>query len=303
MYTEAHPGRQGEDLLAEQAEVQAGKHESRLLREYDCLIFPGQQIVQKNVSSVADFLEPLCYEGVFSTEALLLGIYEQGRDNSIHWADMCCGRALAMREMSQIIDFPCEMTGVDLFDWNLEGLKPHEYEILEKLCPGMTEVPAEPNLIFADTETVQLPRPAHLITAIEGLQYLNDPLKTICNWYNQLVDGGLIIISGQATFSEWIQYQEDIRSRGEREIPIIHILNKLRSHGIRFEVMDEIDIHGRRPQVMPYRIRHLVIQRLPGTSLRINGESPLVDTCELGYKNTYYPNPAENESLVEIDTH
>ena len=177
-----------ESLISEQEVVQAGKFQGRLLKEYNQYIFPGQAWREPCSSAVADFLRPFCVEDRVSLDGVIKGLCEVSDGNPVRWVEMGGGRALPMRQLANDTarSEHLVMTNVDLFDFGLEGLEPEELTYLERLSPGVTHELIAPNFIQADAETVVLPEPADLITSVEAVQYLNNPLAAISNWYNQI---------------------------------------------------------------------------------------------------------------------
>jgi hypothetical protein len=174
-------------LIAEQALVQAEKFQGRLLREYDNYIFEGQTWREPRGSAVTDFVKPFIGDSEASLEAVLQGVCEAKSGQKVSWVDMGGGRALPMRQLASAVDKKpwLQMTNVDLFNFGLEGLEPSEAEYLEGLAPGMTKSESEPTLIEANVETVSLPASADIITSVETMQYLNDPLEALADCCNQ----------------------------------------------------------------------------------------------------------------------
>jgi SAM-dependent methyltransferase len=186
-----------------------------------------------------------------------------------------------------------QMTNVDLFDFGLDGLKPDEIAYLEGLAPGATGPGAAPALVTGNAETVNLPTPADMITSVELMQYLSSPLAALANWYNQLAGNGLLIIATEHHWPEWVRYQREPGSPERNETPSKHLLEAFSQAGVRFAVTSECDSEkGFRPDDRPDRFRIMVIQRKPGTALRVTRPVTRVWVNPQHFKAAYYDVPA-----------
>jgi len=294
-----------EALLAEQATVQAKKFQARLLAKYSRYIFPGQSWREPRGSAIVDFVRPIIGDAERATlDGVLEGLSEAKAGEPVKWVDMGGGRALPMRQLGSMPDFKqrLKMTNVDLFNFGLEGVNPDELEYLEGLVPGMTEPEAEPVLITDNVETVQLPEPADIITSVEAMQYLNNPLEAITNWYNQLADNGIMIVATEHDWASWIRYNREPGSSERDETPAKHLLEELSRAGINYAVTDESDWQsGVRPDVDPNRVRIMAIQKKPGTSLRVTKPVTEVWVNPYNFKAAYYEAPTDgSSSTVEV---
>lgn len=290
-----------EALVVEQEAVQARKFQGRLLDEYSHYIFPGQHWRIPRSSEVTDFLRPYCISERVSLEGVVEGLSEASGDDPIHWVDMGSGRGLAMRQLAakSARRGRIAMTGVDLFDVGLNGLKPDDITRLEKVAPGITDEAAAPQLIRADMETVELPQPANLITSVEAIQYLNNPLAAIGNWYNQLVDNGLLVISTEHDWSSWIRYPREFEYENT---PIGELMQTFKATGVPFAASYDIDWeNGFRPRLNDDRLNNLAIQRLPGTKLLINAALTEIWTNPYDFKAAYYEEPVPgSKPIIEV---
>lgn len=287
-------------LIAEQATVQAEKFQGRLLSEYSSYIFPGQRWREPRGSAVVDFIRPIIGDAErASLDCVLEALSEAKAGEQVNWVDMGGGRALPMRQLGSLPDFKqrIKMTNVDLFNFGLEGLKPDELEYLKGLVPGMTEPEAEPILITDNVETVKLPETADIITSVEVMQYLNNPLEAIANWYNQLADNGIIVVATEHNWTSWIRYNRHSGINERNETPAKHLLEKLSRAGINYAVTAESDWQsGVRPDVDPDRVSIMAIQKKPGTSLRVTKPVSEVWVNPYYFKATYYE--ASNDGSV-----
>ncbi len=299
-----------DDLIAEQAIVQANKFQGRLLDEYSSYIFPGQRWREPRGSTVVDFIKPIIGDAERATlDGVLEGLSEAKAGEPVNWVDMGGGRALPMRQLGSMPEFRhrLKMTNVDLFNFGLEGLKPDELEYLEGLLPGMTEPDAEPVLITDNVETVQLPEPADIITSVEAMQYLNNPLEAIANWYNQLADNGIMFVATEHDWASWIRYKREPGSSERDETPVKHLMEELSRAVINYAVTVESDWQsGVRPDVDPNRIRIMAIQKKPSTSLRVTKVVTEVFVNPHNFKAVYYDVPTDESSstfeVVRTDT-
>lgn len=290
-------------LVAEQAVVQAEKFQGRLLREYNDYMFPGQTWREPRGSAVADFVRPLVGYTEPSIEAILHGIGEVKQNQPVSWVDMGGGRSLPMRQLASAPDkMPClQMTNVDLFNFGLEGLEPNEIEYLEELVPGVTKPQTEPTLIRDNVETVVLNVRADIITSVEAMQYLNNPLEALANWYNQLSDNGIMIVATEHDWASWIRYKREPSNSERDEAPTKHMLGELTSKGVNFAATNETDQPNGRPRFDPSRFRIMAVQKKPGTSLRVTQPVTEVWTNPHKFKAAYYEVPTNGSSpIVEV---
>jgi SAM-dependent methyltransferase len=290
-------------LTAEQEVVQATKFQGRLLEEYSRYIFPGQTWRTPRSTEVTDFLRPLCLDERVSLDGVIQGLCELKGEDSVRWVDMGGGRGLPMRQLANDTEKSSHlvMTNVDLFDYGLDELNSNEINQLEKLAPGMTHEAAAPYLIQADIETVVLPEPADLITSVESMQYVNNPLAAMSNWYNQLADDGLMVISTEHDWTSWMRYKQAPGAQYNDITPAHHLLATLKEAGVAYAATTEIDFdNGVRPKLDPNRVSNLVVKKLPGTQMVVNSSVSEVWVSPYSYKAVYYEEPTLTESLVEI---
>ena len=291
-------------LLTEQAAVQAEKFQGRLLDEYSNYIFPGQGGTDPRGSAIVDFVRPITGDTEEVTlDKVLDGLLETRPKGSVHWVDMGGGYALAMRQVGATIgrDSRLRMTNVDLLDCDLEGLAEDKIAYYEGLVPGIAKSEAAPVLITDNIETVTLPEPADVITSVETVQYLNDPLKALSNMYNQLADNGIMFVAADHDWPGWISYSGE-----QDETPMKHVLEELTRAGINYAVTDESDGRsGVRPDVDPNCFRRMAIQKKPGTLLRVTKSVTEVWKNHYHYKIAYYEAPTtESSPVIEVvDVH
>lgn len=289
-------------LIAEQETVQAEKFQGRLLAEYSSYMFPGQNWREPRGSAVADFVRPFVGDTErVSLNGVLKGLIEAKAGELVNWVDMGGGRALPMRQLASTADFSqrLKMTNVDLFNFEFDGVKPEELEYLEGLAPGMTTPDAEPTLINDNIETVQLPEPAELITSIEAIQYLNNPLQAVVNWYNQLSDNGLLFVAAEHDWASWIRYSRDTGSNSRDETPVGSFLKELSRAGINYAATSESDwASGIRPDLDPERIRILAIQKKPKSLLKVSKPVTDVWVSPYNFKAAYYEAPTDEASHI-----
>lgn len=291
-------------LLVEQAEVQVEKFQGRTLTHYSQLIFPTQHLPKPRGSAVVDFVKPLIGDiKTVSLETVVKSICEANNSNLAYWVDMGGGRALPMRQLATHPYFQrrLKMINVDIFDYGLDRLSSDELRYLEGLAPGMTEVNSEPILISDNIETVKLSEPADLITCIEVMQYLDNPLEALSNFYNQLNDNGIMFVATQHEWADWIQYDKGLIGQQYFETPVEHLLKALSHAGINYAVTSESDWKsGLRPKIEPSQVRIMAIKKKPHTKLLINNSVTNVRINPWNFKSTYYD--YSEEGLVKVES-
>lgn len=291
-----------DELVAEQAVVQAQKNRSRTLRSYDGYIFQQQLDCETQVDEVTELLSEFVID---DQRPSLKGILESVRAANgglVHWADMGGGRALPMRQVAADPELGPNvmMTNVDLFDIGLHDLNARDLERLERLAPGMTAESAAPTTVIADAEKVILPQKANVTTSVETIQYFVDPLRAIANWYNQTADNGPLIIAAEHMWSHKIRYPNGLHMK-YGDTPTAHMLEACIRHGINFAATDDrTERFGRRVRPDYTQFRTLAIHKKPGTLLRVT--QPLVDVLnsQMNYKVAFYKMPEDGSSLVEV---
>jgi len=288
------------ELVTEQEAVQAGKERGRLLGEYNAYIFPGQFERPSRSCRVTDFLRPLCLNDEISLEGILKGV-SAANGRPAYWVDMRSGYGLPQR---QIAANPgkygnVRTTQVDLLGTSLESLAAERLSELEDLEPGITSREAAPFVMRANVETVELPEPADIVTMIEGIQYLDDPLVALSNGYNQLSDGGLLIVAAQHKWPGRIHYAGPYNWG---ETPVVHLLRALESAEIAFAATDEADYeNGFRPRLYRDDLRTLVVQKRPNTQLVVKMPVEKLHVNREDYKRVYYQEPGfDSQPIIEV---
>jgi hypothetical protein len=288
-----------DELRAEQARVQAGKFQGRLLSGYNGDIFPGHTF--KEGCAVADFMRPYAAGDTVSLETVLDGMSERA-GRQIHWVDMQAGRSLAQRQymLDPARRERVAATAVDLFDYGLEGLDEEEIAFVKEVANG-----PKPNVIIADAQEVVLDRPGDVITCEEGIQYLDDPLRAIANWYNQLAAAGFLFISRGGDWASMVGYDFSSIPYGLREdqSPIADMLDELAAAGVPFEATKTSDwASGHRPLLNPGEFRSLVIQKVPGTQMMVNTTPSFINSSYSDHKNPLYrmADPGDPTPPVQI---
>ena len=285
----------------EQEKVQKLKFQGRLLGELDLYVFFTQNFTEeyreKYTSEVEEFLIKKFGEGIGSIADLLSAIHEQ-QQRRILWTDMGCGRALAMRQIAgnSKIRGLVEMIGVDLKDWDLSGLTDEEIEYLEKNYPGITNPNNKPTVIRENVESVQISEPIDLITSFESIQYLNNPLMAICNWYNLLADNGYLLIATGHIFTDWIRYEGLVMSPDKS--PFDDLRDIFHQNDIDFAGSESYTDRRRfSKEFPPEGFRTIIIQKKPNTHLVLNAELAKIYINPDKLKSTSYDN---NPPLISV---
>ena len=239
-----------------------------------------------------------------SERVSLEGLYAANGGRPVHWADMGGGRGLAMRQLATMPRFAGKlaMTNVDLFDYGLDGLDDDDLDYIEELSPGIADDATRPALLQADVETAVLPEPADLITSVESIQYLNNPIASISSWYNQLRDNGFLMIATEGAWVSWMRYQKHPYGHTQKEPLIQHVFEELGRAAVSFAATYELDYEaGERPVLMPNYTSYFVAQKKPGTHMVVNSRVTEIWKNPQNYKAVYYEEPKpEAKPVVEI---
>jgi hypothetical protein len=288
-------------LLTEQAAVQAEKNRNRTIDWYSEVIFMNSS---SRLSPVSEFLGQ--YANPHNTDlSMTLQGMQEDFEQPIHWTDMCSGYGVALRQAAADPNLAgIQTTGVDLFKLDIETLSEDHLKLLERLTPGSTSPTAAPRQIIGNAETVQLPDKPHIITLIEGIQYFENPLQGLANCYNQLADHGIAIIANQDEYwSEGVQYAPlDDHHYQEEDTPLPHVFNELTRSGIAYQYAHRADdrLTGR-PKLAPWNVRSLVLQKKPGTLLRVVADVVQIDVSPYEqYKRTRYQSPQTFDSPIQV---
>lgn len=292
-----------EALVTEQAVVQGEKTRNRALGDYSNVIFPTQTWTKPRSCAVTDFMRPYCVDERVSLDGVAKGLCRaRGSDKPLHWVDMGGGRGLALRQLALKVGSPENLitTNVDLFNMGVVGLSRQKRAQLEEETPGVTSETVAPRFIRADIQTVELPEPANVITAVETMQYLNDPLAAISNWYNQLAAGGSLIISAEHVWSESIRYVFGPGS-DHTQTPTRHLLETFDAARIPYAATLDVDYaSGHRPDLDPSKFYTLALQKVTGTRLVVNSGIAEIWENKDSYKGVYYEPRPDYQPIVEI---
>lgn len=294
-------------LAAQQKEVQKRTHRVRDLDEYNMALFlPSLPRPEQNMSgdsSIATFCASLLGGERASLVGLLKGMAKAHPERPVRWCDMAMGSGVAMRQASRLLELDgtrVERTGVDLEDVGLSGLDRVLKRALDKEVPGTSSRAAAPHFVAGDMTNVRLPEKQDLITSVEGIQYLADPLRAFANWHNQLEDDGLLLVAIGSPMR--VQYPgAPMFSHAERS-PRGDMFQQLAEHGIAYERARDADPRGYRPEAGPDDWQVMIIQKKPHTSLQINAEVLTVNQDGEGGKSVTYALPPDGRPAVEVLT-
>lgn len=291
-----------EALLEEQRSVQMGKFQARSINEYNSYIFPAQSWQSPCESAVVDLVRArLGATGCIDLQSTLVGLCSEPAKRPVSWVDMAGGYAMPMRYVGSSAQarVDIKMTNVDLLDCKISDFSPRQLATLESARAGITDPEAAPELVLDNVETVTLSERADIITCVEAVQYLNNPLGAIANWYNQLVDDGLLLIAADHDWSDYLQYQQEAQDYERYYTPSVHLLQALGEAGIKVAATKYQDTErGVRPQLDPTRFKILAVQKKPGTTLEII--QPVVDVHvnHSDFKIAYYQAPVRGEAQL-----
>jgi len=294
---ESFPSRSFDELVAEQSQVQASKFQGGNLGRLNDWLFDALKWVPPQSSRITDFLADFVPEDQeMSLEGVIKGLYQR-KQAPVTWVDMGAGEALIMRELATRSEMAgkLEMIAVDLLDYNLRQFDKEELAMLEEMALGITEDRTRPLRVIADIGTVALPKPADLITAVEVTQYLDDPLRAVANFYNQLADGGLMIVANASGWSNGLMYVGRPEERATRDLVVAldqADVSHAAQHTHDWPEKTFIPEDSRRRDEIDFHAMHLLgVQKKPGTELVVNTELMDVFTEEHNYKWVYYQPP------------
>lgn len=282
----------------EQASTQADKCQTRLLSNYEHDYMFLSDPRRHSSSAVADFLRDRSEAQTGDIYHLLRGIGSRA-SSPTRWVDAGGGRMLAQRDlMARYDDAGLVLDTVDLFDHGIDGLTDEQYREYEYLFGDRA-----PTLIQDDVTHVHLPCEAHLTTAIELVQYLDDPLTALANLYNQTAVGGIIVIGTGYDWSRSIlrRTREGEVLRDPSMMPAAELLRLLRTHDIPFAATREPDPEpGRRPPLDDEAYQILAIEKRTRTSFHIAQSALSPKVMPDGYKVQYYPTDTHETQLIDI---
>lgn len=285
-------------IAREQALTQADKCQTRLLSNYEHDYMFLSDPRTHSSSAVADFLRDRSESHQADTYHLLRGIGSRASTPTL-WVDVGGGRMLAQRDlMTRYDDTGLMLDTVDLFDHGQDGLTDEQRHAYRHLFRDRS-----PTLIQDDVTHVRLPHEAHLTTAIELVQYLDDPLTTLANLYNQTAVGGIIVIGTGYDWSRSIlrKTREGEILRDPSMMPAAELLRLLRTHDIPFAATREADPEpGRRPPLDYEAYQILAIEKRARTSLNIAQSALAPKVMPDGYKVQYYPADTPECKLIDI---
>ena len=199
----------------------------------------------------------------------------------LKWSDVGAGFNFAQKDFQwnhRVANrkWKVECERVDLFDWDSTTLIPSiTTEVPAKRRKAWLRRASQPaNKLIQGDATVVPFGGSHLITAIEVLQYIDDKLAAICHWYNQLADGGLLIIGLETSWSH-------LMGNGNRDYAIMEeLLNSVSC------IADSSSCcsHDRASSVST-----LIIRKKPNHALKALAVPCEIYTNSYGYKTSIYP--------------
>jgi hypothetical protein len=253
--------------------LQLSKDRIRGLDEYDSYIFKWST-----------------GEGRGDVMALLptpdLKSYLLSQPSGFRWADVGAGYAIAMREMKR--QHPeqsarMQFTAVDLFDWDQERDRKSEKLARELSGRDILHAHFKPSYVVGDMIGATPPQ-QNLITSIESIQYIEDKLGAIADWYNKLADNGLLIITAEHFWSREINVEG--KDPFGDHVATIELIARLRAAGVQVAMMY---------QRQPFALRTLVVKKMPGSRLISLASPSRTYRNPRGYVFSYYTEP-----LIEV---
>jgi hypothetical protein len=303
------------ELRAKQEIVQAKKARNRSLTEYDTYVFGSRWIYQNrreplkaeketDLNPVAKLLFPMLIQAglVHETPSLygILRALHATRDRSITWIDLGGGVGVAQRKVAERERGKTKtinMINIDITDAENDPVE-HKYFDDTKKREGQNifDPQFRPTLIHDDIVKAQAPVMPDLVTSIESIQYVERKLELIVNWYNQLADHGLLIISTESpAWGSWVRDQGN-SIMGEDRV-FTNFVNALKAARIKCAATK---IHDHEEGYNSTST--LLIVKKPGTQLKLTVD--LVSTWEnpYNYIASYYTPIPMDVPAVEVLT-
>lgn len=303
-------------LIKQQQTVQAGKEIGRHLDDYTRLYLLPRHMLYEKLSPRNEATKYLA--GIIVRRARAQdGTRSQSRTMSdllkaltiragrpIHWVEAGGGFALAMRQMAQREEqaqdpdkLHIKMTNVDLFNWQNQS---HEHPSIDyirgELGDEILDPRYRPEYVAGDIATAKVSEAPDLVTSIESIQYVDDKLAMIINWYNQLVDGGHLIIATEHDWSGWIRNEGNYVMG--RDTIYADFIRALREAGI--DVRLNVREGAVRGDYSRLQTSLMVIEKKPGTRLKKKVRLQSTWVNPHGYVASYYEDLPLGSTVVEV---
>lgn len=297
-------------LVAEQAAVQANKERGRELWQYDRYLFQGSDYLPPKTSKTIELLGAIS-SGELSISGILEGLQQANPDEQIRWTDLGGGRAVALRQMAYQYPARYDLTNIDLCDHGLDSLPYTRRRELEEKFPGIADPAHQPRFVQDDIQATQLEQPAHLLTSVENVQYLDNPLGFLANTYNQLHEGdentkngGVMVVTAEHRWSDNFFYPDLSDKEYDQELhPMKDFCSTLSAAGIRYAVSKGSYNPKYPDKVGPREISTLAIQRKAHTALKTDIAPIAIEANEPyygSYKFVSYPRPTRGQAVVSV---
>lgn len=272
----------------DQKETQTTKTRTRTMSEYNGLIFEHSWDSETDMSEKTDrFIDNYCGFGVKNMEQLIDRVFDL-RQRPVIWAEMGGGGAIAMRQITSLVGREKLATfNVDLVDFDDKTIDHNALREIAKITPKALRPENKPELIRENIEEVKLPQKVDLITSVASVFYLNNPVEAICNWYNQLSDYGLLVITSEEKWSEWVRFEGSKYFSDSG--PLSGFLDQLRNSGIAFATSGD------------KRFNLMVIEKKPDTKLELQAEVAEIWISPDHRKAVYYKNDGQVISVNNDD--
>lgn len=275
------------ELAAIQEETQRNKNTGRTLEEYNRYLFPAALTDTAGGKAV----DALLGVGAPTTESLqgfLLHMYAL-TERRVSWVDMGGGEANAMSMLMSSPGFSecVDMLVVDALDYSGDS---------------DAEPIVSPQRLVADIGSIVLDKPADFITSVESIQYLDNPLKAITEWYNQLASNGLLLVTaGHA----WMRFIQDRNADPEQPMLMRNYVSDLQKAGVQVAWTDDVEWDERAlfpPNGSEDAVQRLLMYKKPNTTLSLNAKVHGVREMPAlaHYKYVKYEKIGEN--LITVDT-
>ena len=224
------------------------------------------------------------------------------RNGSARVADVMGGLSIWMRELIRDPHFDCshvQMTTVDLFDWSKGGAEGGIARALAVVGEDILDEQYRPHAFITDgTQPIFSAAEAPDLTVVlEGIQYVDDKLAAVVNWYNQAADNGIILIQS----SKW---GEQVKFEDAPEPPLRVMAKNLSNAGIttlsQGECCDFDSLLGVVVEDVFNDLDLLLLQKKPGTQLKMNTRFVRAEPIYRGHVSSHYEQPTAGQAIVTV---
>jgi len=192
---------------------------------------------------------------------------------------------------------PAELStmAVDVIDWERGGAEDIMKRTRKELGRDVFADRYRPRFVIADATTAVLRRP-DLITSIEGIQYIPDKLRALASWYNQLADGGLLLVAAETRWPSWIRHESGSIVYSPPSI-LTTAARALQARGVRILAQGSRSFDD---EDLLHDANYVLLEKLAGTRLVLRDTLRRTWTNPYGYEASYYGPRVSGASLLKV---